>query len=92
VLRSPPVYQKLTGPLYPILHTITHRISPFLSPIVPARQKASVLPLVVMISGPAGWWTGIQAMLQHRTQLVWFRWLYLGFSKLMWINELVVMG
>ena len=27
------------------------------------------------------------AMLQHESQLVWFRWLYVFWSRYMWVNE-----
>ena len=47
---------------------------------------------IVLVSNPGEWWRGIRAMSRHRSQLVWFRWLYLGSSKLMWINELVVVA
>jgi N-acetylglucosaminylphosphatidylinositol deacetylase len=46
----------------------------------------------VMVLTPRGYWIGFRAMLRHRSQLVWFRWLYLAFSRLMWVNELVDMG
>lgn len=31
--------------------------------------------------------TAILAMMQHRSQLVWFRWLYVTWSRYMWIND-----
>jgi len=33
--------------------------------------------------------TALRAMRQHWSQLVWFRWLYVLFSKYMWVNEWV---
>ena len=44
---------------------------------------------MVVVSSPRLWWRGVEAMLRHESQLVWFRWLYLGFSELMWVNELI---
>jgi N-acetylglucosaminylphosphatidylinositol deacetylase len=42
------------------------------------------------ITSPAsGYWQALKAMMQHRSQLVWFRWLYVAFSKYMWSNRLV---
>jgi len=38
------------------------------------------------IATPSQYVTGVRAMLQHWTQLVWFRWLYISFSRYMWIN------
>ncbi|KAH7345586.1 putative deacetylase LmbE-like domain-containing protein [Rhizoctonia solani] len=43
---------------------------------------------VVFISGIEGYVTALKAMKQHWTQLVWFRWLYVGWSRYMWVNEL----
>lgn len=40
-------------------------------------------------SSPDAYWTAVQAMREHRTQMVWFRYLYLAFSRLMWVNDLV---
>ena len=33
--------------------------------------------------------TALRAMRQHRSQLVWFRWLYVAFSRYMWVNDWV---
>ncbi|KAJ3535016.1 hypothetical protein NMY22_g6675 [Coprinellus aureogranulatus] len=43
----------------------------------------------VFVSGVKGYATAFKAMLAHKSQLVWFRWLYLLFSRYMWINEWV---
>ncbi|GFZ45528.1 hypothetical protein JCM24511_03254 [Saitozyma sp. JCM 24511] len=40
-------------------------------------------------SSPDAYWAAVQAMREHRTQMVWFRYLYLAFSRLMWVNDLV---
>lgn len=42
-----------------------------------------------MINDLRGWAIGLKAMMAHNSQLVWFRYLYLAFSRLMWVNELV---
>lgn len=34
----------------------------------------------------------LKAMRQHKSQLVWFRWLYVGWSKYMWVGEVEVVG
>ena len=47
---------------------------------------------MVAVSSLAGWGRGVGAMVRHGSQLVWFRWLYLGASRLMWVNELDAMG
>ncbi|KAF7313816.1 hypothetical protein HMN09_00539000 [Mycena chlorophos] len=41
----------------------------------------------VFVSGFREYWTAVQAMRQHSSQLVWFRWLYVAFSRYMWVNE-----
>lgn len=41
------------------------------------------------VSGAAEYKTALRAMMQHRSQLVWFRWLYVAFSRYMWVNEWV---
>lgn len=39
--------------------------------------------------GPAGYFAACAAMARaHRSQMVWFRWLYIAFSRYMLINEL----
>lgn len=43
----------------------------------------------VFVSGVGGYRTALRAMQQHRSQLVWFRWLYVSFSRYMWVNEWV---
>ena len=37
----------------------------------------------VVVSGWRGWRVGVEAMLCHRSQMVWFRWLYVLFSAYM---------
>lgn len=43
---------------------------------------------ITIVNDLQGWFQGLRAMMAHRSQLVWFRWLYLCFSQLMWVNEL----
>ncbi|KAI7872542.1 N-acetylglucosaminylphosphatidylinositol deacetylase [Spinellus fusiger] len=47
---------------------------------------------VLAVSSPAAYWTAHTAMRQHTTQLVWFRWLYVTFSRYMVINELTLVA
>ncbi|KAG5342479.1 N-acetylglucosaminyl-phosphatidylinositol de-N-acetylase [Termitomyces sp. T112] len=44
-------------------------------------------PQPVIVSGIYDYLTALQAMRAHTSQLVWFRWLYVLFSRYMWINE-----
>ena len=41
----------------------------------------------VFISGAEQYIRGLSAMRQHRSQMVWFRWLNVFFSRYMWVNE-----
>ncbi len=42
---------------------------------------------VVAVAGVEGYARAHRAMRQHWSQLVWFRWLYVSFSRYMWVNE-----
>ncbi|KAK4683873.1 N-acetylglucosaminylphosphatidylinositol deacetylase, partial [Tremellales sp. Uapishka_1] len=76
VLKSPPLATKFTGPLWILVDRIKRLADP-------TRESHT------FVADLKGYKRGIEAMLQHQSQLVWFRWLYLAFSRLMWINELV---
>ncbi|CAO3625104.1 unnamed protein product [Cunninghamella echinulata] len=43
---------------------------------------------IIFVSSPGDYLLTHKAMRQHRSQLVWFRWLYVTFSRYMYINEL----
>ena len=43
----------------------------------------------VFISGIQDYLTALRAMREHWSQLIWFRWLYVSFSRYMWVNEWV---
>ena len=43
----------------------------------------------VFVAGAGQYQTALRAMMQHQSQLVWFRWLYVAFSRYMWVNEWV---
>ncbi|CAO3634099.1 unnamed protein product [Mucor fragilis] len=45
---------------------------------------------IEMISPPFAYLTTHKAMRQHSSQLVWFRWLYVTFSRYMFINDLMI--
>ena len=47
--------------------------------------SAPVIP--AFISGWAEYKTAVRAMLRHKSQMAWFRWLYVAFSRYMWVNE-----
>ena len=41
------------------------------------------------ISGYKEYVKALEAMQAHQSQFVWFRWLYVAFSKYMWVNSWV---
>ena len=41
----------------------------------------------VFVAGTHAYATALRAMREHRSQLVWFRWLYVAASRYMWVNE-----
>lgn len=45
---------------------------------------------ITFVSSPLAYLTAHKAMRQHKSQLVWFRWLYVTFSRYMFINDLVL--
>ncbi|KAJ3984828.1 LmbE-like protein [Lentinula detonsa] len=77
-----------------ILHSIKDRITWFLEysgytgtshSSVGAKQNQELMP--VYVSGISDYLVALQAMHQHWSQLVWFRWLNVMFSRYMWVNE-----
>lgn len=87
VLETVPVVQKFTGAMYPAVM----RIRDLLEPLLDTQSKAPTRRIneLVFTSSINGYLRAVQAMLQHRTQLVWFRWLYVAFSKYMWTVRLL---
>ncbi|XP_075246481.1 N-acetylglucosaminyl-phosphatidylinositol de-N-acetylase-like [Convolutriloba macropyga] len=45
---------------------------------------------LVALSSPMQVWCNFLAMMKHKSQLMWFRYLYILFSKYMVINELII--
>ncbi|WWC88176.1 uncharacterized protein L201_003081 [Kwoniella dendrophila CBS 6074] len=93
-LKSPATLPKFTGPFYPIYlqmqFVFSHLINYEDNRKTPNENGDQKLSKFVMISSPVQWYQSIQAMMYHQSQLVWFRWLYLIASRLMWVNELIV--
>ncbi|KAJ6598487.1 LmbE-like protein [Mycena vulgaris] len=55
--------------------------------IAPAGKKPIAETMPVFVSGIKEYWAALQAMRAHPSQLEWFRWLYVLFSRYMWVNE-----
>lgn len=83
--HSPRLYTLVTVSLY----------EKYMSVLAPTMAKVDLLsisdkhplPVTVFISGFEEYWTALRAMRSHWSQLVWFRWLYVAFSRYMWVNE-----
>ncbi|TFY82464.1 hypothetical protein EWM64_g1549 [Hericium alpestre] len=90
-LASVPTPAKYLGPTAPLLAKLDGVLS-----YCDARSIASNCPyatrlpgMPVFVAGMRQYLTAVRAMRQHRTQLVWYRWLYVLFSRYMWVNEWV---
>jgi N-acetylglucosaminylphosphatidylinositol deacetylase len=90
LLETVPKHIKFTGPLYPLGLKTIHLLSQvsFLADNWNFRTgKGSSLTITSTIEG---YKLALEAMMRHKSQLVWFRWLYVGASKYMWSNTLVL--
>lgn len=95
-LVSPSIATKFTGPLWSLVlavRELVFRPTPMSSSSssAPTAFKLNTprTRTVSFVSSPAQYITAIRAMLAHSSQLVWFRWLYVSFSHLMWVNQLI---
>ena len=52
---------------------------------------SSICNLTAFVCSPREILIGWKAMMMHKSQLVWFRWLYIVFSRYMYVNTLVEM-
>ncbi|PPQ70394.1 hypothetical protein CVT24_013132 [Panaeolus cyanescens] len=73
-----------------ILQAVTHYFPDLLTPPegapkrYPKHPEASIRP--VFVSGFPQFLQATTAMTTHESQMVWFRWLYILFSRYMWVN------
>lgn len=85
-LQTPPLAVKFTGPLGAVacaLRDLRNRGAH------PDTKGLTQPELATFVASPAQYARAIRAMLAHGSQLVWFRWLYISFSHLMWANQLI---
>ena len=89
VLPSLEVWEKYNSVPFAVWETITYSGHP---PVAPKDSKARYEPAaeIHVLASPAQYVTAVKAMLQHQTQLEWFRYLYLVFSRYMFSNRLVL--
>ncbi|KAL0959910.1 hypothetical protein HGRIS_011575 [Hohenbuehelia grisea] len=65
------------------------RLLGFKLPVSSAHSTVVPSRLPVFVSGIGEYTQALLAMRAHHSQLVWFRWLYVSFSRYMWVNEWV---
>lgn len=52
------------------------------------EDSNAVVPIrPVFVAGMEQYSRTVVAILRHRSQRIWFRWLYMAFSQHMWVNE-----
>jgi len=83
-LVTVPVVPKYIGPIAALLAKLDIGFAKVLEML---GLGAGGLPVTVFVSGTREYMTALKAMKQHRSQLVWFRRLYVVFSRYMWVNE-----
>ncbi|KAJ3560123.1 hypothetical protein NP233_g11038 [Leucocoprinus birnbaumii] len=102
-LVTVPVYAKYTSVIAPLLAKFDLTLAQVFGYLIRfAGQETALstgLPLTmhdpemnargipVFVSGIPEYLRALRAMRMHRSQLVWFRWLYVSFSRYMWVNE-----
>ncbi|KAK0495901.1 putative deacetylase LmbE-like domain-containing protein [Armillaria luteobubalina] len=84
-LISVPTSTKYVGILAPLLAKFDLYSTKLLGSILGTPARANTMP--VFVAGVKEYLTAHRAMRAHRSQLVWFRWLYVLFSRYMWVNE-----
>ncbi|KAH7904711.1 putative deacetylase LmbE-like domain-containing protein [Hygrophoropsis aurantiaca] len=89
-LVTVPVVPKYTGLLSALLARLDIVFQRALERLVGLPSSSGVNhqnALAVFVSGINEYIAAIQAMSAHKSQLEWFRYLYIGFSRYMWVNE-----
>ena len=92
-----PLHEKYLGALSPLLAKASLALARAARHagihIAQAQEGGGPERVVALaVSGAEGYARAHRAMRQHWSQLVWFRWLYVAFSRYMWVNEWVEVG
>ena len=94
--RPPKVYSLVTTSLLPkytgVFGGLFARFALWLKIIVKGLPVVNLFtsdwePTPIFVSGAEQYIRGLSAMKQHWSQMVWFRWLNVLFSRYMWVNE-----
>jgi len=93
-LISLPIFAKFQGPVAPILakydlvlQRVWLSVSAYLFGTPSEIHSDDQVSIPVFVSGAQEYLTALKSMYQHRSQLVWFRLLYVMASRYMWVNE-----
>ena len=88
-LSSKQLLVKYTGILTPVFVKLKVVISRALDAMVHGAKNSSSASSdrPIFVAGIKQYHRTVVATLQHRSQRVWFRWLYMAFSQYMWVNE-----
>jgi len=93
-LISLPPFAKFQGPVAPVLakydlvlQHVWYSIYAYLFGTPSEVNPDDQISVPVFVSGAQEYLTALKSMYQHRSQLVWFRWLYIAASRYMWVNE-----
>lgn len=84
-LTSKSVVTKYIGILAPVLVKLKMSFSRVLHSTGRSKEDGIVRP--IFVAGIRGYCRAVLATLQHRSQLAWFRCLYMLFSQYLWVNE-----
>ena len=82
-LSTVPLVQKYTG----VFGGVLTRFGLWLKILIKGLPFVKLEATPVFISGAEQYIKGLSAMKQHWSQMVWFRWLNVLFSRYMWVNE-----
>jgi N-acetylglucosaminylphosphatidylinositol deacetylase len=88
-LTSKSVVTKYIGILAPILVKLKMSFFRVIQSAGRGTEDSSARVLVrpIFVAGIREYYRAVLATLQHRSQLAWFRWLYMVFSQYLWVNE-----
>jgi len=85
-LVTVPVVPKYLGIVSVLLARFKIFLGSSLSSLVPVGISQ---PMAVFTSGSKEYLTATRALREHSSQMLWFRYLYMLFSRYMWVNEWV---
>lgn len=88
VLPSMEVWEKYISVPAAVWETISSSGYPPVAPADKAKAQYSPASEILLLASPKQYINAVQAMFKHQTQLEWFRYLYLVFSRYMFSNRL----